>query len=129
MNLREQMIDLARRAKAASRLLAVLESAAKDDCLGAMAEALEGNRTEIMHANAQDLDGAAKAGLSAAMLDRLRLDEKRVLAMARGLRELVAQADPVNRVLEERVRPNGLRLRKVTVPFGVVVIIYESRPN
>jgi glutamate-5-semialdehyde dehydrogenase len=68
-------------------------------------------------------------GLSPAMLDRLKLDDKRIAGMARGLREVAALADPVGRVLDERVRPNGLRLQKVSVPIGVVVIIYESRPN
>jgi glutamate-5-semialdehyde dehydrogenase len=68
-------------------------------------------------------------GLSAAMLDRLKLDDKRIAAMAKGLREVAALPDPVGRVLDERVRPNGLKLRKVSTPIGVVVIIYESRPN
>src|SRR4026209_338934 len=67
--------------------------------------------------------------LSAAMLDRLRLDDKRIAEMAKGLREVAALPDPVGRVLDERTRPNGLRLKKVTTPIGVVVIIYESRPN
>src|SRR4029077_3179447 len=66
---------------------------------------------------------------SSAMLDRLKLDEKRIAGMARGLREVAALPDPVGRVLDERVRPNGLRLRKVSTPIGVLVLIYESRPN
>src|SRR4026209_3047297 len=67
--------------------------------------------------------------LSAAMLDRLRLDDKRIAEMAKGLREVAALPDPTGKVLDERVRPNGLRLKKITTPIGVVVIIYESRPN
>jgi glutamate-5-semialdehyde dehydrogenase len=75
------------------------------------------------------MDAAAKSGLSSAMLDRLKLDDKRIAAMAKGLREVAALADPVGRILDERVRPNGLKLQKISTPIGVVVIIYESRPN
>ena len=129
MNLREQMTELARQAKAAARELAQLTSAEKNGCLLAMADALEQERAAIQAANALDMDAGRQSGLSAAMLDRLLLDDKRVAAMARGLREVAALPDPVGRLLDERVRPNGLRLRKVSVPIGVVVIIYESRPN
>jgi glutamate-5-semialdehyde dehydrogenase len=75
------------------------------------------------------MEVGANMGLSAAMLDRLKLDDKRITGMAKGLREVAALPDPVGRVLDERVRPNGLKLRKVSTPIGVVVIIYESRPN
>lgn len=129
MLLTDQMIELGREAKAASRELAKLSTAEKDACLLAMAAALEEQSAAIQAANAIDLEGGAQAGLSSAMLDRLRLDEKRVAAMARGLREVAALPDPVGRVLDERTRPNGLRLRKLSTPIGVVVIIYESRPN
>src|SRR6516164_737860 len=94
-----------------------------------MAEALEKNSGALKEANAQDMEVAAKLGLSSAMLDRLKLDEKRIGSMARGLREVAALPDPVGRILDERVRPNGLKLRKISTPIGVVVIIYESRPN
>src|SRR2546430_6596132 len=129
MTLTEQMTLLARQAKAASRELARLTTAEKNDCLLAMAGALEQNRDDIKKANARDLDTAAKMGLSTAMLDRLRLDDKRVAAMAKGLREVAALPDPVGKILDERMRPNGLNLKKITTPIGVVVIIYESRPN
>jgi glutamate-5-semialdehyde dehydrogenase len=75
------------------------------------------------------MEASVACGLSAAMQDRLRLDEKRIASMAKGLREVAALPDPVGRTLDERVRPNGLRLKKVSTPIGVVVIIYESRPN
>jgi glutamate-5-semialdehyde dehydrogenase len=75
------------------------------------------------------MDAGAKMGLTSAMLDRLKLDDKRIAAMAKGLREVAALPDPVGRALDQRVRPNGLKLQKVTTPIGVVVIIYESRPN
>src|SRR3989449_8600102 len=129
MTLTEQMTQLARQAKAASRELARLTTAEKNDCLLAMADALEHNRDDIKKANARDMDTAAKMGLSNAMLDRLRLDDKRVAAMAKGLREVAALPDPVGKIMDERVRPNGLRLQKITTPIGVVVIIYEARPN
>jgi len=123
------MAQLAKQAKAASRELAKLTTADKNACLLAMAGALEQDAASIAAANARDLEAGAKLGLSAAMLDRLRLDDQRIGAMARGLREVAALPDPVGRVLAERVRPNGLKLRKVATPIGVVVIIYESRPN
>ena len=123
------MTELAKRAKSAARELARLTTAEKNACLLAMASALEGKAAELKAANALDMEDGARAGLSAAMLDRLKLDDKRIAAMARGLREVAELPDPVGRVLDERVRPNGLRLKKITVPIGVVVIIYESRPN
>jgi len=129
MTLSEQMTQVAKQAKAASRLLGRLSSAEKNDALRAMADALERSSATLQEANARDLQTATALGLSAAMLDRLRLDAKRIAAMARGLREVAALPDPVGRVLEERTRPNGLRLQKVSVPIGVIVIIFESRPN
>jgi len=129
MNLTEEMTQLARQAKTASRQLAHLTSAQKDACLLAMAEALKENGPAILAANALDMEAGGDAGLSAAMLDRLELSEKRITGMAKGLREVAALPDPVGRVLDDRTRPNGLRLRKIATPIGVVVIIYESRPN
>jgi glutamate-5-semialdehyde dehydrogenase len=129
MTLNEQMTRLARQARVASRELAQLTTAEKNSCLLAMAAALEKNADAIKSANMPDMDAAEKSGLSAAMLDRLKLDDKRIAAMAKGLREVAALADPVGRILDERVRPNGLKLRKISTPIGVVVIIYESRPN
>jgi glutamate-5-semialdehyde dehydrogenase len=129
MALNEQMTRLAKQARTASRELARLTTAEKNACLLAMARALEKNSDTLKQANALDLDAAAKSGLSSAMLDRLKLDDQRIAAMARGLREVAALPNPVGRVLDERVRPNGLKLRKISTPIGVVVIIYESRPN
>ena len=118
------MTQLAKQAKAASRELSRLTTADKNACLLAMADALEKNAGPIKDANAQDMEVGAKMGLTSALLDRLKLDDKRIASVAKGLREVVALPDPVGRVLDERVRPNGLKLR-----IGVVVIIYESRPN
>lgn len=125
----EQMTELGRAAKAASRALAGLTTAEKNACLHAMADALERETPALRAANATDLEAGARAGLTAAMLDRLKLDDRRIAGMARGLREVAALPDPVGRVLEERTRPNGLRLQKVSTPIGVIVIIFESRPN
>jgi glutamate-5-semialdehyde dehydrogenase len=129
MNLNEQMTRLAKQAKAASRELAKLSTREKNDCLLAMADALEKNSGAIKEANALDMEIGAKLNLSAAMLDRLKLDDKRIAGMAKGLREVAALPDPVGKILDERVRPNGLKLQKISTPIGVVVIIYESRPN
>ncbi len=129
MTLNDQMTRLGKQAKAASRELAKLSTAQKNAVLLAMAEALEQNGPAIKDANRLDMDSGAQTGLSAAMLDRLKLDDKRIAAMAKGLREVAALPDPVGRVLDQRVRPNGLNLQKVSTPIGVVVIIYESRPN
>ena len=129
MDLKEQMTQLARQAREASRRLARLSADQKNGCLLAMAGALEQSREAIQEANTSDVEAAAQSGLSNAMLDRLKLDDKRIASMAKGLREVAALPDPVGRVLDDRTRPNGLRLQKIATPIGVVVIIYESRPN
>src|SRR5471030_2848811 len=129
INLNEQMTRLARQAKVASRELAKLSTREKNDCLLAMADALEKNSGALKEANTLDMEVGAKLNLSAAMLDRLKLDDKRISSMAKGLREVAALLDPVGKILDERTRPNGLKLQKVSTPIGVVVIIYESRPN
>lgn len=129
MQMLEQMTQLARQAKAASRELARLTTGEKNSCLLAMAQAVEANAAALKQANALDMEVGAKLGLNSAMLDRLRLDDKRIGAMAKGLREVAALPDPVGRLLDERTRPNGLKLQKISTPIGVVVIIYESRPN
>jgi glutamate-5-semialdehyde dehydrogenase len=129
MSLTEQMTELAKQAKSASRNLARLTTAEKNACLETMAAALEREADAIKSANALDMETASRMGLSSAMLDRLKLDGKRIAAMATGLREVGALPDPVGRILDSRTRPNGLKLEKVTTPIGVIVIIYESRPN
>jgi glutamate-5-semialdehyde dehydrogenase len=131
MSLLEQMTQLARQARAASRALGQLTTAEKNACLLKMAEELESPAAiaAIQAANELDMEAGATGGLSSAMLDRLKLDAKRIAGMAKGLREVAALPDPVGRILDERVRPNGLKLQKITTPIGVVVIIYESRPN
>jgi glutamate-5-semialdehyde dehydrogenase len=127
--LREQMNELGRQAKAASRELAKLTTAEKNACLLAMAKALERESPSIKEANTRDMTAGSAAGLSTALLDRLQLDDRRIAGMAKGLREVAALPDPVGRILDNRTRPNGLNLQKISTPIGVVVIIYESRPN
>ena len=121
--------DLGRRAKAASRLLATLSSSSKDEALSLAADRLSARSDEILSANASDVDRSAASGASATVVDRLRLTEARVAAMADGLRSVVLLPDPVGEVVEGYVRPNGLRVERVRVPLGVVGIIYENRPN
>jgi glutamate-5-semialdehyde dehydrogenase len=129
VTLLEHMTVLAKQAKTASRELAKLTTAEKNACLLAMADALESDSDTIRDANAKDMATGAELGLSAALLDRLHLNERRIAAMAKGLREVAALPDPVGRILNQRIRPNGLKLQKISTPIGVVVIIYESRPN
>lgn len=121
--------ELARRSKAASRALATASSALKDDALLAAADLLEARTADVLAANALDVAGAADAGIASGLIDRLRLSEERIAAMAGGLRQVAGLADPVGEVLDGWVRPNGLRISRVRVPLGVVAIIYESRPN
>jgi glutamate-5-semialdehyde dehydrogenase len=121
--------DVARRARVAATDLAVATRATKDAALHAMADALVAATDEVLAANAQDVYAAEEAGTSGALVDRLRLDAGRVEAMADGLRQVAGLADPVGEVVRGSTLANGLELRQVRVPFGVVGIIYEARPN
>src|SRR5687767_6997545 len=121
--------DVCLAAKAAARGLAATSSAVKDTALLAMAAALEARTAEILEANARDLEAGRESGLSPALMDRLALDEARVAAMAAGVREIVGLPDPVGEVLDGFRLPNGLDVRKVRVPLGVVAVVYEARPN
>ena len=118
----------ARAAQEASVVLRTMKREPKDRALLAVGRLLKERLPEILEANAKDM-AAARGGLSPSMLDRLRLDAKRVDAMALGLTQVAALPDPVGAVLQDQRRPNGLRLQKVRVPLGVVGIVYESRPN
>jgi glutamate-5-semialdehyde dehydrogenase len=121
--------EMGRRARAAAKILATATTGAKDAALLAAAELLEEQTPEILAANRADLDAATAAGSEAGPLDRLRLTEDRIRAMATGLREVAALPDPVGEILDGWRRPNGLEIQKVRVPLGVVAIIYENRPN
>jgi glutamate-5-semialdehyde dehydrogenase len=121
--------DLCAAAKEASRALARLDSATRDAALEAIAVALEARVDEIVEANAADLKAGEEAQLSSALMDRLKLTPDRIAGIARGVREIAALRDPVGEVLEGFRLPNGLDVRKVRVPLGVVAVVYESRPN
>ncbi|MGA0735143.1 MAG: glutamate-5-semialdehyde dehydrogenase [Steroidobacteraceae bacterium] len=123
------MTALGEAALAAQPVLAAATREQKDAALIAAAAELRRQAAQILAANAKDMQAAEEKNLSAAMLDRLRLDTARVEAMARGLEEIARLPDPVGRVLAEWDRPNGLRIARVAVPLGVIGIIYESRPN
>jgi glutamate-5-semialdehyde dehydrogenase len=116
-------------ARAAAAALALAGSAAKATALTAAAAALRQSQPALLAANEEDVAGARRAGLSAAMVDRLLLDPRRIEAMARGLEEIAAFPDPVGTELARWTRPNGLDIARVRVPIGVIGIIYESRPN
>jgi glutamate-5-semialdehyde dehydrogenase len=121
--------ELGRRAREASRVLAGASTAAKDTALLSAAELLLDRAPEILDANRRDLEAASGAGAAGAALDRLRLDDERVAGMAAGLRQVAGLPDPVGEILDGTRRPNGLEIRRVRVPLGVVAIIYENRPN
>ena len=123
------VVDLGRRAKAASRVLSTASSAAKNDALLTAADLLGDRVADLIAVNAADLEAAAAAGMEAGPLDRLRLTEARVAGMAAGLRTVAALPDPIGEVLDGWRRPNGLLIERVRVPLGVVAIIYENRPN
>ncbi len=123
------VLDAARRAKVAAAALAPLTRATKDAALLAMADALVAEQDRILAANAVDVGAGRAAGTSEAMLDRLALTPARIAAMADGLRHVATLPDPVGEVLRGSTLPNGLELRQVRVPLGVVGIVYEARPN
>jgi glutamate-5-semialdehyde dehydrogenase len=121
--------DICIAAKQAARMLATLDSGTKDDALAAIADALVERMPEILEANARDLDAGRSAGLNASLLDRLSLDAGRIAAIAGQVRDIAALPDPVGEVIDGGRLPNGLELRKVRVPLGVIAVVYEARPN
>jgi glutamate-5-semialdehyde dehydrogenase len=125
----ETFETVALRARAAAHELAVATRATKDAALQAMADALVAATSDVLSANDADVSTARDLGIGKALVDRLRLDEDRVASMARGLRDVAALPDPVGEVVRGSRLPNGLELRQLRVPFGVVAIIYEARPN
>jgi glutamate-5-semialdehyde dehydrogenase len=125
----ELMLGLGKSAVAAASVLGVTSAETKNDALTRAAAAIRARRAEILGANDRDMTAASAAGLGGPLLDRLRLDDKRVEAMARSIEEIVALPDPVGTVAAEWDRPNGLHIQRVRVPLGVIGIIYESRPN
>src|SRR5215831_173775 len=123
------VVELGRRAKAASRVLASAGTTSKNAVLATAADLLIERAGEIQAANDADLDAARAAGMDATPLDRLRLTDARLDGMASGLRQVAALPDPVGEVLDGSTQPNGLQISRVRVPLGVVAMIYENRPN
>ena len=129
MDIQNYMQTLGRQARAASRVIAAASTEAKNTALLAMAAEIRARRNELLAANAEDLDQARAAGLEAALIDRLTLDDKGVEAMAVGLEQVAALPDPVGEMTDIKRRPSGIQLGKMRVPLGVIGIIYEARPN
>jgi glutamate-5-semialdehyde dehydrogenase len=129
MSIRDQMVTLAREAKDATRILATLSATVKNDMLQRMAAALEAATPALVEANEKDLQRAREKGLSAAMIDRLVLNEERIGAMAGGLREVAELPDPVGEITGMWRRPSGIQVGRMRIPLGVIGIVYESRPN
>jgi glutamate-5-semialdehyde dehydrogenase len=129
ISITESIHTMGRQARAAAYRLAQLATTDKDTILRAMAAAIRAATPEMLAANALDLAAGAEKGLSAAMLDRLRLDAARIEAMAAGIEQVATLPDPVGQVMDSWQRPNGIRIEQVRVPIGTIGIIYESRPN
>jgi glutamate-5-semialdehyde dehydrogenase len=129
MTIAVQVARIAADAREASLAMARLSTTAKNDMLQAMAAELQGQAAHLVAENARDLEAGAQKGLSAAMLDRLMLDEKRIAGIADALREVAALPDPVGEVTGMRKRPNELMVGKMRIPLGTIGIIYEARPN
>ncbi|MBO5909411.1 MAG: glutamate-5-semialdehyde dehydrogenase, partial [Clostridia bacterium] len=123
------LIELGKRAKAASKQLTLCSTEQKNAALIAISDALKQNFEIIMKANSIDLENGKEVGLKPSMLDRLALDVNRITDMANGVKELVHLPDPTGLILEEKMRPNGIKITKISVPMGVIGIIYEARPN
>ena len=124
-----EVLQKGRAAKNAAYTLADATTTAKNNALSLMADSLLAHEKDILQANALDIQNAKEKGMSPAMLDRLTLNRERIAAMAEGLREVMALPDPVGQYVQTWDRPNGLHIEKITVPLGVIAIIYESRPN
>lgn len=129
MNVKAYIDKIVSSARKASRLMAIASTGTKNAALEQMARNLTNSKKILMVENEKDLKAAEKDGLSSAMIDRLRLTDSRIEDMAKGIREVINLGDPVGEVMEETLRPNGLQIQKIRVPIGVIVIIYESRPN
>ena len=128
-DMRQQLLELGKAARAAATVLAKASTQAKDEALMAAAKTMRKNQGAILHANKTDMEEAQDRELTAAMLARLLLTEDRIEAMAKGLEDIARLTDPVGDVMTEWDRPNGLRIARIRVPLGVIGIIYESRPN
>jgi len=129
VDIQTYMTGVGKQARAAARLMAVADTAAKDKALTLIAEAIERDARALLAANQKDLDGAYQKGLGSALIDRLTLKDNTVTAMADGLRQIAQLTDPVGEILDLKYRPSGIQVGRMRVPLGVIAIIYEARPN
>jgi glutamate-5-semialdehyde dehydrogenase len=129
MNVKAYIDKIVRDAKTASRMTAIAGTSIKNAALEQMALNLTNSKEMLLAENEKDLEAARKNGLPPAMIDRLMLTDSRIEDMAKGIREVINLGDPIGEIMEEIVRPNGLGIQKIRVPIGVIIIIYESRPN
>ena len=125
----EYIETLGKNAKTAAPFLVQCDTQTKNNALSEIARRLDQNAKEIIEANKLDVENARKNGMSEALIDRLTLDEKRIAGMVDGIDKVVALPDPIGELLEENTLPNGLKVKRVRVPMGVIGIIFESRPN
>jgi glutamate-5-semialdehyde dehydrogenase len=125
----QYVTNLGRNAQRASRQLATVSGSVKTAALRRLAEAIRAGREALLSANSADVAAAEAAGLARPLIERLKLNDKRIAAMADGVEQIAAQVDPVGQIIEGYVRPNGLKIQKMRVPIGVVLFFYESRPN
>jgi glutamate-5-semialdehyde dehydrogenase len=129
MSEKNEALELARRAREASRVLTALTTKVKNLALEKMANGLEASVDSILQANARDVEAGKEKGLSTALIDRLTLNQQRIQGMASGLRDIIGLPDPVGEISDMRRRENGLEVGRMRVPLGVVAMIYEARPN
>ncbi|HHT9146458.1 MAG TPA: glutamate-5-semialdehyde dehydrogenase, partial [Candidatus Wunengus sp. YC61] len=129
MNIENYINQIVKNAKAASRIIASANTATKNAALNYIAEGIISSTALLKSENVKDITAAQKAALSDAIIDRLRLTDSRIKGMADGVRQIIGLSDPVGQLISGHTRPNGLQIQKVRVPIGVIVIIYESRPN
>lgn len=129
MNIENYINQIVKNAKAASRIIASANTATKNAALNYIAEGIISSAAMLKSENEKDITAAQKAGLSDAIIDRLRLTDSRIMGMADGVRQIISLSDPVGQLISGHTRPNGLQIQKIRVPIGVIVIIYESRPN
>jgi len=129
MNVEQYMEEVGRRARAAARHIGRATTAVKNAALIGMADAIDEASAALLEANGQDLKAAERAGLDAALIDRLTLNEERVVSMADGLRQIASLPDPVGEITDLKFRPSGIQVGRMRVPLGVIGIVYEARPN
>ena len=129
MSLKQSMIKIGQQAKSAASKLSITNSKIKKKALSKSAEQIKLNTNEIVDINKTDIDNAVKNNLSSALIDRITLNNERVESIVESLNKIADFPDPVGKILSEWERPNGLKIQKITVPIGVIGIIYESRPN